>query len=325
MSLFSQVKMRFAETAAGVAAYGLRNSKGRRVLLAVVWFMFINATIVGMVYISFFIMGIDLLQTTKPNPPTTADFDRLYIVLTCFGNINYILGDAIVVWRAWVLYSQNMTVRASLAFCMIGSFVATIIDVVISIREVPRTHEEREGLGTLGFFLPLLATNLVATSLVAYRVWQHRAWWSELASATRISGASMSEKILVIILESGILFIFYWIIAMLSALRVLGILAHELLECILPQLEGIYLTLVILAVTYQQRVANASTISLDIFSAVDMPVSSTRQEHQMVFAAHGKSSHIQEESSVPTVVPEVKRQQRRRDSSSDGRPSFTDI
>jgi len=53
-----------------------------------VWFMFINSTIVGMVYVSFFVMGIDLLQRTRPNPPTSDDFDRLYIVLTIFGNIN---------------------------------------------------------------------------------------------------------------------------------------------------------------------------------------------------------------------------------------------
>ena len=49
--------------------------------------------------------------------------------------------------------------------------VATIFNSIFSIKEVPITHDEREGLGTLWFFLPLLATNLVATVLVAYKVW----------------------------------------------------------------------------------------------------------------------------------------------------------
>ncbi|KAF5345179.1 hypothetical protein D9758_009681 [Tetrapyrgos nigripes] len=352
---FFQVKTRFSETASGVAVYGkpsflharhwhsvklspagaytilllittytiiaqgLRKSKGRRVLLAIVWLMYINATIIGMVYISFFMMGIDIIQTTKPNPPTSRDFDRLYKVLISFGSTNYILGDGVVVWRAWVLYPQNLKVRGFLTFCMIGSVAASIIDGVIAVREVPRTHEERKGLGTLGLFLPLLGTNLVATSLVAYRLWEYRAMWSQLGQDAKKHSNSIAEKALTIILELGILFIFYLIIAMLSALEILGNLAHELLECILPQLEGIYLTLVILAVTYQQRVANAST-SFDEFGVIDIIASSRHEIHEtdMIFA-RGQSPHSDDQSSVEAVpMPEAKQQRTRTSYRRDG-------
>ncbi|KAF5346144.1 hypothetical protein D9758_009982 [Tetrapyrgos nigripes] len=325
---FFQVKNRFSETASGVAVYGaytilllittytiiaqgLRKSKGRRVLLAIVWFMYIDATIIGMVYISFFRMNIDIMQTTNPNPPTSRDFDRLYKVLICFSNTNYILADGVVVWRAWVLYPQNLKVRGFLVFCMVGSVAASIANGVIAVGEVPHTHEEPEGLGTLGFefFLPLLGTNLVATSLVAYRVWEYRAMWSQLGKDTKKYSNSIAEKTLIIILESGILFILYLIIAMLSALKILGTLAHELLECILPQLEGIYLTLVILAVTYHQRIASAST-SFDEFGAIDIIASSRREIHEtdMIFA-RGQPPHNDDQSSVEAVpMPEAKPQ-----------------
>ncbi|KAF5346157.1 hypothetical protein D9758_009960 [Tetrapyrgos nigripes] len=305
---FLLLRTHFAETASGIAVYGaytillfattytiidqgLRKSKGRRVLLAVIWLMYINATIVGAVYVRFFMMSIDMLQTTKPNPPTEGDFDRLYKLIIPIGDMNYILGDAVVVWRAWVLYPQNPKVRASLAFCMVGTSVATIINAVIGIQEVPYTHEEREGLETLGFFLPLLATNLFATGLVAYRVWQYRMLWSELGKESRIFRNLLAEKALIILLESGILFCVYWVVAMLSALNLVGNLAHQLL--------GLYLTLVILAVTYQKRIADAST-SFDEFSAIDVIASTTRQtrhETPLIFA-RGQLPHTDEERPV---------------------------
>ncbi|KAK7464343.1 hypothetical protein VKT23_006510 [Stygiomarasmius scandens] len=285
---FSEVRTRFAETASGVGVYGayaillvittytlikqgLRNSRARQILFAIVWFMFINSTIVGMVYVSFFVMSIDGLQTTRPNPPTFEDFDRLYVVLIVFTDINFILSDGIVVWRAWVLYPGNSKVKGFLTLCMTGSLVATIFNTILSIREVPHTHEEREGPGTLWFFLPLLATNLVATFLVGYKVWSYRSVWSELSNVKAVSSKSPVEVIMVIIVESGVLFCFYWIITMLSALRVVGTLGHELLECILPQIEGIYLTLVILLVASQRETCGIApaTIGFAEFSAID--------------------------------------------------------
>jgi len=110
------------------------------------------------------------------------------------------------------------------------ALVATIFNTILSIREVPHTHEEREGPGTLWFFLPLLATNLVATFLVGYKVWSvflrliasgywlmdvqcrsYRSVWSELSNVKVVSSKSPVEMIMVIIVESGVLFCFYWV------------------------------------------------------------------------------------------------------------------
>ncbi|THU96889.1 hypothetical protein K435DRAFT_778346 [Dendrothele bispora CBS 962.96] len=285
---FFELKTRFQETASGVGTYGayailvlitthtlirqgLRNSRARQVLLVIVWLMFIDSTIIGMVYVSFFLMNIHVLQTTRPNPPTPADFDRLYIVLIVFTGVNFILSDGIVVWRAWVLYPRSIKIRGLLSLCMVGTIVATILNTIFSIKEVPVTHEERAGPGTLWFFLPLLATNLVATTLVAYKVWSYRKMWSELSvSKVTASGRSSVDRIMIVLVESGIIFCFYLIVCMLSALRLVGKLGHELLECILPPLEGIYLTLVILLVTCQRPPDSISpSIGFDEFSAID--------------------------------------------------------
>lgn len=90
-------------------------------------------------------------------------------------------------------------------------------------------------------------------------------------------------------------------------------------ECYLtPSLQGIYLTLVILAVTYQQRIANAST-SFDEFGAIDIIASSRHgiPGTDMIFAR--QYPHSDDQSSVEAVsVPEAMPQRTRTSYDRDG-------
>ncbi|EIM87737.1 uncharacterized protein STEHIDRAFT_109629 [Stereum hirsutum FP-91666 SS1] len=136
---------------------------------------------------------------------------------------------------------------------MLCSMAASFVDGTLSIRYETRNHVNLTDKESLSLFIPLLFTNVVATSLVGWKFWQCRR--DIAASISHDDGAMVNRsavvRVLTLLVESGFLYILYWIITMASALSILGGLADGIFECILPQVAGIYLSVVILVVSLQ--------------------------------------------------------------------------
>ncbi|KAJ7592312.1 hypothetical protein C8J56DRAFT_887017 [Mycena floridula] len=88
----------------------------------------------------------------------------------------YLIGDSIVVFRAWVLWTNHSGVHVLLCICLFGTFVGVTVDLVFGIlfalsqlSDSPRFPPT--GLRTLILMLPLLLTNLISTLLIACKVW----------------------------------------------------------------------------------------------------------------------------------------------------------
>ncbi|KAK7464347.1 hypothetical protein VKT23_006514 [Stygiomarasmius scandens] len=218
--------------------------------------MFSGASVIEMIYVRLFLMGIEVLET---GAETYAEWDRLYKALVVLSRVNYLLSDGIVVWRAYVLYPHNAKVRALFIFCMAGSTVAAFVDGALSLKSEARTHLEREGFISFVLFLPLLVTNVISTFLVAVRAWQYHRFVSSAMAEDRQSSKPTVERVLILLVESGVIYIAYWVISMMSALGLMGLLGNGILECILPQIAGIYLTVIILVVALQK--SSRSTVT----------------------------------------------------------------
>ncbi|KAF5362701.1 hypothetical protein D9758_011708 [Tetrapyrgos nigripes] len=243
---FSKLKETFAESSGGTGTYGayavlflmavyvllrkgLRNSLARQTLFAIILVIFVVCTANSVIYTKLFYMTMDDFQFSESHQVL---IDRYLIVLSVFSHVNH--------------QGQNIPLIV---------YVTSSVDCAFEVKDMPTKHAARSGLGTLWFYLTLLGTNIAATGLVGYKYWEYRTTKSTIADASMINqarGRPKVEKVLILIMESGFIYCFYWITVMLSAVRVTTDVGHEVLECVLPQIQGIYLTVVILLVAWQK-------------------------------------------------------------------------
>uniref|UniRef100_D8QEN3 Uncharacterized protein n=1 Tax=Schizophyllum commune (strain H4-8 / FGSC 9210) TaxID=578458 RepID=D8QEN3_SCHCM len=136
-------------------------------------------------------------------------------------HISYLVGDALVVWRAWSLWPRSWIARSLLATCMVFTMgkciffgwriillntppVGLSVDLYMdfSAVELPKALNAP-------MIIAMLLTNAVATILVGIRVWEYR---RNIASALGQSTFGLQiGRILVLLLESGLFYCAIWI------------------------------------------------------------------------------------------------------------------
>lgn len=84
-------------------------------------------------------------------------------------NINYLVSDALVVWRAWILWPHSRVAHGVLLLCMAGTLAGAIAESVWAISD-PFGDVESAKL-SLSTDLPVCVTNVIATTLVGIQVW----------------------------------------------------------------------------------------------------------------------------------------------------------
>ncbi|KAJ3859553.1 hypothetical protein EV359DRAFT_68062 [Lentinula novae-zelandiae] len=132
------------------------------------------------------------LETQGAFQPPTAWYgfcganDRTLVQATIF-SLEFILGDAIVVWRAAALWAFDWKIMFSMIIVLLGDFV----------------------------FLLSFGTNAIATFFIALKAWQHREAFIVLPDSLSSSGSwkksrSPAQKIMILFLESGFLYMLFW-------------------------------------------------------------------------------------------------------------------
>ncbi|KAM5537428.1 hypothetical protein V8D89_008947 [Ganoderma adspersum] len=132
--------------------------------------------------------------------------------------MNGILGDAVVCWRACVVWRKNHLVKAISGVFLLATFILGVVDTVQGCH--PSESSEGEDTpcifpGTLYEGLQIgiaacvlsLSTNLFATLLVAYKAWESRRRLRGYLIAK--VGGSQAEKFFVLI-ESGTIYSAIW-------------------------------------------------------------------------------------------------------------------
>ncbi|THU85737.1 hypothetical protein K435DRAFT_805680 [Dendrothele bispora CBS 962.96] len=97
---------------------------------------------------------------------------RLTIGENFMARLNFIMGDIIVVWRAWVLFPQRFA-KIALSICLIGSFVGIFLDIGLLVKRVIKNPEDVRGEeeNAIMVAVPLILTNFTATTLIGFKAW----------------------------------------------------------------------------------------------------------------------------------------------------------
>ncbi|KAF9258490.1 hypothetical protein L218DRAFT_799160, partial [Marasmius fiardii PR-910] len=242
---------------------GVRNGM-RKYLLLMSIFMFFVATgywIAKLLVLLFQIQNI--VDNTPPPIPTPIDpSTHTELILGAVVLINYALTDTVVVWRAWVLcsdsYRKYLYIPLFFLCCASVTVSATII-IRITIQSIPHADGDKSDprikvltraidicqVSNYGFSLLL---NLSATALIALKSWYFRKWIKFELSAIQ-SHRTRGEKIMLLLIESGVLYCISVIIALVfTVIRLPFGTLGDLYTPVNIQIAGIYPLVVLLLV-----------------------------------------------------------------------------
>lgn len=236
------------------AAAALARKEGRAwILMMAIIALFISSTTGAAVDAILYPLQMPTFEVSPPDIKIL--FYRLYVTLAVSYRVNYLLSDAIVVWRAWVLWPHSRIARGLLSISMACSLSGAIVDGVWAVKSI---WTGASAIRTLMITLPLLITNVFATVLVGIQVWIYRR--DVRASLGPWSKRNGVEGVLMLLLESGLIYCAVWIVSL--AINLLAptnsFNAYGIVDKAFHTLAGIYPTFVVLAVSMQQRDASKS-------------------------------------------------------------------
>jgi len=191
--------------------------------------------------------------------------------------INYCISDGVVVWRAWVICLRNhrkylwitifflavtiITVALTIAFRIAGTIVSPIANLTDG-------SFLKRGIDTLQVttLFSSLVSNLTATGVVSATAWRHYRF-IRMAFSESKGTSTRANRVLLLVVESGVLYCIAALIALFSSLIHLpqGTL-NDLYTPINIQLAGVYPSIVLLLVSTQKSL-NESVFGEDSSSS----------------------------------------------------------
>ncbi|PBK66936.1 hypothetical protein ARMSODRAFT_938665 [Armillaria solidipes] len=244
---------------------GLRG-KSRILLFCMLIFMFSLSTAY---WILSLYHDVHLITTSFVHGVSSDDAASTYILqegmplVNALVLLNYVSTDGVVVWRAWVLcqdgYSKSLILPLMFLCMTLSSVMVTIgLRVAITVIRV-RQHiviAHRGISRALDYFqvanlVLSLLTNIFSTSIVGIKAWHHRHWvTSELQLRRR--NTTTAERILALLVESGIIYCFSAITVLIATVIRLpfGTLG-DVYTPVNVQFAGIYPTIVLILVSRQ--------------------------------------------------------------------------
>ncbi|KAL1743778.1 hypothetical protein HDZ31DRAFT_19052, partial [Schizophyllum fasciatum] len=223
----------------------------RPLLLFPLLILFLTSTMGAAAILLFYTIQVPEFGAAPPD--IAREIFQLSVVLAVTDRVNYLISDLIVVWRAWVLWPDNLPVRAALALVTCGSTVGLIVEVVWAFHDYgtlePATH-------SLLMMVPLLATNVLCTVLMAARCWSYR---RNIKRSLGSSSRTRIERILLILVESGFVYCGLWLMFLiLRQTSKTNATAYGVVKTAFHSLAGIYPTFIVLAVAGQRAGADST-------------------------------------------------------------------
>ncbi|KAF9062279.1 hypothetical protein BDP27DRAFT_1368987 [Rhodocollybia butyracea] len=119
-----------------------------------------------------------------------------------------LVGDTIVVWRAWVLWEYHSVIQWTLVILGICNAVVNIADSSYTAESVIAKLPASTPRAVAGYFYLIfsLALNIVAVMLIAYKTRIHSAATKALCTDENSNKRSPSFNVLVFLVESGATF-----------------------------------------------------------------------------------------------------------------------
>ncbi|THU84169.1 hypothetical protein K435DRAFT_928816 [Dendrothele bispora CBS 962.96] len=164
--------------------------------------------------IQYYIIVLNLFSAV-PQIQRGADVatTNMRIALVFLQRLNYLLSDAVIVWRALVLFPEYRHVKFILIICMIVStdnlqaFYAagTFVDCILAANTIFHNPNSSGGKNlNLTMTLPLLITNMISTLLIGSQVRSYHMFNSTPGTTSK------ARRILILLIESGTIYCLLW-------------------------------------------------------------------------------------------------------------------
>ncbi|KAF5364402.1 hypothetical protein D9757_011915 [Collybiopsis confluens] len=214
-------------------------------LVPAILIMFTNSTLLFTSTLLSDIVQVKALTLNSGyNPiPVLTEWGVIEVVVS---RITYLFSDAIVVWRAWILFEGHIQFRYFLGVCFLVSFASIVIDLAFAIKENLEDALVNPSFTSIRLLLPiaLLFTNILTTLIVARRRWQYKQFVEKNHERT---GRSRADNILVILIKSGVIYCGIWILFLIFSGRSQPLSEPEFyLGLYIPHLTSMYPTTIIL-------------------------------------------------------------------------------
>ncbi|KAJ7726822.1 hypothetical protein DFH07DRAFT_234745 [Mycena maculata] len=264
---FSAYGIFFAVAVYTIFRKGLK-SRASVVMLCVVIYLYASSATLWALNVTDLFKNTHALLIDYPNMPiqdraAQADIDVLKLgtpeeALFMF---NMVVGDSVVIWRAWVLYERTLWVVSIPCFLLLMSFIFNVIDLTcLTGAGFSNQSTVAGGAGVcthaeLISWAFSLVTNVACTMLIGFKAWQHRRSTRALSlvgDPRRIS----TNKILSILVESGFVYCLFWLTQLILFFNVSRdspvIYVWMLFSSMGDQISGMYPTLIIVIVNLHQ-------------------------------------------------------------------------
>ncbi|RPD53463.1 hypothetical protein L226DRAFT_151131 [Lentinus tigrinus ALCF2SS1-7] len=187
---------------------------------------------------------------------------------TASTTVSVVIGDAIVWWRAWVLWPDSRLVHLVCILMLLLTVTSGVVDIILPAHSAapttrvdlgPITYDDSTQFLLSGDVWAIvvccvsLLTNVIATALISYRAWQHRR--NIMSYLKESSPNTQVERTLALLVESGLLYCGLWIVVTIYGAtdifpnpRLIGFakgFTYVMRGCLVP-LIGMYPTLIII-------------------------------------------------------------------------------
>ncbi|KAF5339655.1 hypothetical protein D9758_015591 [Tetrapyrgos nigripes] len=233
---------------------GLRTSIARCILLTAILTMLVGDGSVVACTLAFQQASMRSFGQTPYNalPLET----RVSAALTVVARIIYLIGDAIVIWRAWILFNRRRVIHVVLVLCLLGTIAVSFADGAITLRVV-LTNIGGDSKQKLILPIMLLVTNGITTILVGYKTWEYNKFIKSNLRAMEGDTKSNAGNVLLLLVQSGFIYCVIWFFALLASLNVFDSFGIRILGALLPSIASMYPTLVVILV-FRQKTINDS-------------------------------------------------------------------
>ncbi|KAK1219107.1 hypothetical protein PQX77_018191 [Marasmius sp. AFHP31] len=252
----------------------------------------------------------------QPAPSITNWATHAGLISGAFVLMNYALTDAVVFWRAWILCSADfrriLYVPLFFLCCAFMSISATVV-VRITIQCIPHqdatTTDPRVKsltraidilqVANLAFSLLL---NVSATAIIAVKAWRFRQWVKFDFSALK-SRRTRGEKIMAILVESGLLYCLSGITVLITTVIRLPVgTLGDIYTPVNTQIAGMYPIVVLLLVSHGKTLENTVFPRITTNGPPEAPIESARGESGVLESMRFRGAAINSENFSRHVI-----------------------
>jgi len=296
-------------------------SRSSIAMLCVVIYLYATSLTLWALNVTFWFKNAHALFMDHPNMPLpdreeVAD-DNLVALgppMEALFMFNMVVGDTVVIWRAWVLYQRTLWVVSIPCLMLLMSFIFSVIDLTCLTGAGWSNQSAIASGGAVCAHAELMSwafsfvTNATCTILIGYKAWHHRRSMKSLnivGNPRRMS----TDKMLSILVESGFIYCLFWLTQLILFFdidrRSPIIYVYELFSSMGDQISGIYPTLIIVIVNLHQTIWEppSSTVELGTtggnFSTVQWAQGSKRSAPTDTLFSHRDNINIQLDSISP--------------------------